>query len=141
MPTASDSFRGARMHRIILAITLLLLSAPAIASASSGLPAGFHECQHPVVTGVEVYGLKNVAVSTACPVALALSKWEPKRANAARLYGCHRKSADAAGFPYLKLHVFGGWRLSLTGRYKAFTMTKGAATFQVTGTDFPLNCS
>src|ERR1700722_11498886 len=103
------------MHRIILAMTLVL-SAPAIASASSGLPAGLHECQHPVVTGVEVYGLKSVAVRTACPVAIALSKWEPKRGNTARLYGCHRKSPDAAGFPYLKLHVFDGWRLSLTGR-------------------------
>jgi hypothetical protein len=128
------------MHRIILAMTLVL-SAPGIASASSGLPAGFHECQHPVVTGVEVYDLKSVTVSTACPVALALSKWEPKHDNAARLYGCHRKNPNAAGFPYLKMHVFDGWGLSLTGRYKAFTMTKGAASFQVTGTDFPLNCS
>ena len=129
------------MHRIALAITLLALSAPVAAHASSGLPVGLHECQHPVITGVEVYDLKSVKVSTACPVALALYKWEPKHDNAARLYGCHRKHPDAGGLPYLKLHSFDGWELSLTGRYKAFTMSKGAASFQVTGTDFPLSCS
>jgi hypothetical protein len=93
------------------------------------------------VTGVEVYDLKTVTVGAACPVALALSKWEPKHDNAARLYGCHRKNPNAAGSPYLKMHSFDGWNLSLTGRYKAFTMSKGAASFEVTGTDFPLNCS
>lgn len=134
------------MRRIILAITFLALAVPAlavpaVASAGSGLPPGFHECQHPVITGVEVYALKNIKASTACPVALALSKWEPKHQNASRLYGCHRTSPDAAGYPYLKLRVFNGWKLSLTGRYKAFTMSMGAASFEVTGTDFPLNCS
>ncbi|HEX3615279.1 MAG TPA: hypothetical protein VHU61_01995 [Solirubrobacteraceae bacterium] len=132
------------MPRIIVVIALLAsaaLTAPAVASASSGLPAGWHECQHPVVTGVEVYRLKSVKVGTACAVALALSKWEPKHKNASRLYGCHRKNADSAGYPYLKLHVFDGWKLSLTGRYGAFTMSQGAASFEVTGTDFPLNCS
>jgi hypothetical protein len=128
------------MHRIALLITLLALAAPAVADASSG-PAGFHECQHPVVTGVEVYSLKSVTAGTACPVALALYKWEPKHDNADRLYGCHRKNPNAPGFPYLKMHSFDGWHLSLTGRYKALTMSKGAASFEVTGTDFPLNCS
>jgi hypothetical protein len=129
------------MNRLVLAIALLALAAPAVASASSGLPAGWHECQHPVMTGVEVLSLKSVKASTACPVALALSKWEPKHDNADRLYGCHRKNPNAAGLPYLKLHAFDGWNLSLTGRYKAFTMSKGASSFEVTGTDFPLNCS
>lgn len=134
------------MRRIILAITLLAVSVPAlvvpgVAGAAGGLPPGFHECQRPAITGVEVYDLKNVKVSTACPVALALSKWEPKHGNASRLYGCHRTSPTAAGYPYLKLQVFDGWKLSLTGRYKAFTMSRGTAAFEVTGTDFPLNCS
>lgn len=129
------------MRRIVLALTLLALLAPAVARASNGLPAGFHECQHPVVTGVEVYGLKSVKVSTACPVALALYKWEPKHGNLAKLYGCHRKSPTVAGAPYLKMHAFDGWQLSLSGRYKEFTMSKGGASFKVTGTDFPLNCS
>jgi hypothetical protein len=134
------------MRRIIVTIALLAVAAvsvPAVAAASSVLPAGWHECQHPVVTGVEVLKLKSIKVSAACPVALALSRWEPKNGNADRLYGCHRKNADSAGYPYLKLHVFDGWQLSLTGPglYKAFTMSKGGASFEVTGTDFPLNCS
>jgi hypothetical protein len=129
------------MHRIIPALILLALLAPAAARASNGLPAGFHECQHPVVTGVEVSSLKAVKVSVACPVALALFKWEPQHGNTAKLYGCHRKSPNTGGLPYLKMHSFDGWRLSLTGRYKAFTMSKGAASFHVSGTDFPLNCS
>ena len=129
------------MLRIVLTLSLWALSAPAAAQASSGLPAGLHECQHPVMTGVEVYDLKGVRPATACPVALALFRWEPRHGNATRLYGCHRKRPAAAGYPYLKLRRFDGWSLSLTGRYKAFTMTRGSASFKVTGTDFPLNCS
>jgi hypothetical protein len=37
--------------------------------------------------------------------------------------------------------VFDGWRLSLSGRYQAFTMSQGPSSFEVTGTDFPLNCT
>jgi hypothetical protein len=102
-----------------------------------------HECQHPVMTGVEVYHLQGIRTAAACPVALALFSWETSsaaRQNA--LYGCNRPSRDAAGYPYLKLHMFRGWKLSLIGKpYGEFTMSRGRASFRVVGTDFPLNCT
>jgi len=40
--------------------------------------------------------------------------------------------------PYLRLHHFHGWRLSLT---PDFVMSRGRASFDVEGTDFPINCT
>ena len=75
-------------------------------------------------------------------MALELFAWETTGRHEATLYGCHRPNRNSAGYPYLKLHSFRGWRLSLRGRpYGAFTMSRGASSFEVTGTDFPLNCS
>lgn len=116
----------------------LVLFAPSGALASQH----FHECQKPVRTGVEVYKLHNISPATACPVALALFAWEassPARNRA--LYGCSRPKPEAAGYPYLRLHRFRGYRLSLTGKFRAFTMSRGRSSFQVSGTDFPLNCT
>jgi hypothetical protein len=112
---------------------------PAGASAS----ARRYECQKPVMTGVEVYGLHDVSAARACAPALALFAWEnASQAHAESLYGCHRPRPDEAGYPYLKLHSFEGWRLSLVGKpYGEFTMSRGASSFHVSGTDFPLNCS
>jgi hypothetical protein len=105
------------------------------------MPA-LHECQHPVVTGVEVYNLHAVTAETACPVALALYKWENKTGNGPKLYGCHYPHRNSGGYPYLRLHRFNGWKLSLVGKpYGSFTMSRGKSWFQVTGTDFPLNCT
>jgi hypothetical protein len=117
--------------------TLALL--PAGASAEARL----HECQKPVLTGVEVYGLHNVSTARACPVALALYAWENKSAaHIKALYGCHFPMPDAAGYPYLRLHSFHGWKLSLVGRpYGIFTMSSAGGSFHVGGTDFPLNCT
>jgi len=96
-----------------------------------------------VRTGVEVYGLRNVSSTRACPPALALYAWENGReAHAKALYGCHYPTPNAAGYPYLKLHSFHGWRLSLVGKpYGSFTMSRGTSSFHVGGTDFPLNCT
>jgi hypothetical protein len=102
-----------------------------------------YECQKPVRTGVEVYGLRNISVTHACPPALALFAWEnSSAAHAKNLYGCHYPKPNTAGYPYLKLHSFRGWKLSLLGRpYGLFTMSRGNRSFHVGGTDFPLNCT
>jgi hypothetical protein len=109
--------------------------------AALALPKTY-ECQKPVVTGVEVWGLHDVSTARACPVALALFKWENASASHARaLYGCRRPAPEEAGFPYLRLHEFRGWKLHFGGKYKEFTMSRGNSSFHVGGTDFPLNCT
>jgi hypothetical protein len=122
----------------VLTVLLCMLAAPVTASASKT-----YECQKPVMTGVEVSALHDISQSSACPPALALYAWEnAKPAHATELYGCHRKAPDQAGYPYLKLHSFRGFKLSLVGKpYGTFTMSRGASSFHVGGTDFPLNCS
>jgi len=91
------------------------LGALALPTAAPALPKYF-ECQKPVRTGVEVYGLHNIGKSRACPPALELFAWENARASHARaLYGCRRPKPGEAGLPYLKLHRFRGWSLSRRG--------------------------
>jgi hypothetical protein len=122
---------------------LVALIGLGISAGTASASAKTYECQKPVRTGVEVYGLRNISPARACPPALALFTWENDRESHARaLYGCHYPSPNTAGYPYLKLHHFRGWRLSLVGRpYGSFTMSRGSSSFHVGGTDFPLNCS
>lgn len=116
----------------------LLLFAPAGALAAPH----YHECQKPVRTGVEVYKLHNITAAGACPVALALFAWEySSTARTEALYGCARPKPEAPGYPYLRLHRFRGYEISLTGRFKEFTMSRGRSSFELSGTDFPLNCT
>jgi hypothetical protein len=128
-----------RLFAALAAALIALAAVPALSAASRT-----YECQKPVTTGVEVYGLRNISSALACPPALALYAWENdgEGAHARALYGCHFPKRDSAGYPYLKLHSFHGWRLSLAGRpYGLFTMSRGASSFHVGGTDFPLNCT
>jgi hypothetical protein len=69
----------------------------------------------------------------ACPVALALFHWESGEEHEAALYGCR-----GVIHPYLRLRSFEGWHLALT---PYFTMSREGASFAVSGTDFPINCS
>jgi hypothetical protein len=115
---------------VLTALADLLASAPAPAIQ-------YHECQHPVTTGVEVSQLRHVSVATACPPALALHKWEPKHEHMRKLYTC---AGPSPGKPVLKIHRFDGWTLSLVGKYRIFTMSRGASSFAVSGTDFPVIC-
>jgi len=120
--------------------TLAVLAAAALASLtlSSSAPAASPiECQHPVLTGVEVSHLKNVSSATACPVALALHSWENKGENGSKLYLC---AGGPQGKPVLELHSFDGWALSI-GRSGYFEMSRGRRSFDVSGTDFPLACN
>jgi hypothetical protein len=129
------------MRRHAVAIPLAVIVAaicPSMAVASQTF-----QCQKPVITGVEVFGLHNITAARACPVALDLFSWENSGSrHASTLYGCHRKSPGQAGYPYLKLRSFHGFKLSLLGKpYGIFTMSRGSSSFHVGGTDFPLNCS
>jgi hypothetical protein len=120
-----------------------VMAAGAAGPTVAGAEPRLHECQKPVVTGVEVYALRGgVGTAQACRLALALFSWENTDDHAAALYGCRRPHPNGVGYPYLRLRRFHRWKLSLTGRpYGAFTMSRGRRSFEVTGTDFPLNCS
>lgn len=126
-----------------IALAAMLVATVAASPAHGARTPKLYECQKPVRTGVEVYGLHNVSTAQACPVALALYSWENgSEAHAKALYGCRYPMPNSGGYPYLKLHHFHGWRLSLAGKpYGLFTMSRGNRSFHVGGTDFPLNCS
>ncbi len=127
-----------RLPGLLLALAVLALSAPGEAAASKR----YYECQKPLRTGVEVYDLHEVPAVRACPVALQLFAWESSSsADQSALYGCRRPKPEAAGYPYLRLRHFRGWRLSLRGTGQTFTMSRGERSFAVGGTDFPLNCT
>jgi hypothetical protein len=127
----------ARLSGLLLVVLAIAGSAPGPAAAK-----GFYECQKPLRTGVEVYGLHSISAQRACPVALELFAWESSSsADQHALYGCTRPKPEAAGYPYLRLHHFRGWKLTLRGAGKAFTMSRGQRSFALTGTDFPLNCT
>jgi hypothetical protein len=126
-----------------MGVLVALLAGAAASPAEAAVPSKTYECQKPVRTGVEVYGLHNISSARACPPALALFAWEnASAAHAMALYGCRYPMSNTAGFPYLKLHHFHGWKLSLAGLpYGDFTMSRGSSSFHVGGTDFPLNCT
>ncbi len=94
------------------------------------------ECQQPLVTGVEVYELRHISIGRACPVALALYRWEVDGRHRLSLYRCH-ELGQPRPHPHLRLQAFRGWRLSLTPN---FVMSRHGASFAVVGTGFPLDC-
>lgn len=130
--TALRSLRAHRSRHVALVGAVLLLASLSATNATARPPATV-ECQHPVMTGVEVYKLHHITSRRACPVALALFRWETTRNRESVLYGCH-----GIGHPYLRLHRFDGWTLALT---PDFVMSRGGASFAVGGTDFPINCT
>ena len=127
--TAAHS-RAANWACVALASAALLLASLCAGRASA---LAIVECQHPVMTGVEVYRLHHITSHSACPVALALFRWEITGSHERALYGCH-----GIGHPYLRLHSFHGWHLALT---PDFVMSRHGTSFAVGGTDFPINCT
>ena len=120
----------ARFSALIAAGILATIGMPVAARSDAST---YIECQHPVRTGVEVYRLHHITSRAACPVALALFRWEATGQRESSLYGCH-----GPGHAYLRTHHFHGWRLSLTPE---FVMSRNGASFAVGGTDFPVSCT
>jgi len=95
------------------------------------------ECQHPIVTGVEIYALRHISIARACPVALAFFRWEINGRHRLSLYRCH-ELGQRHPHPHLRLHTFRGWRLSLR---PDFVMSRRGASFAIAGIGFPIDCS
>jgi hypothetical protein len=125
----------ATLALLALAAVLMLAGAPARAAKPI-----VHECQHPLVTGEEAVNVKGVSVAEACKVVRALGTYLSKPANIRKLYECAGESAKQPGRPVLLMHEFEGWKLKLANGFN-FVMYKPGASFRVTGTDFPINCS
>ena len=118
------------------ALTGAVLSSSALAKpATPASTLKLIECQHPLITGEEVFNLKNVTAATACPVVLDLGHWEQIRGNIPKLYRC---AGPGKHTPVLKLHTFEGWSLAITNA--GFQMSRGHSSFDVGGTDFPVSC-
>jgi hypothetical protein len=115
----------------------LLHGGPARA-ASQGLT---RECQHPLTTGQEAVNIRGVDPKTACKTVRALARFISNGERPGRLYGCvGTHGGHTAGRPVLKIHRFEGWRLKIVQTY-GLQMSAGGGSFDVTGTDFPLNCT
>lgn len=117
------------------AAALLMLLAFTGASASAAKPKSY-ECQHPLVTGQEAVNPKGVTPQEACKVVRSLGTFLEKVPNIRKLYKC---TGPGGHTPVLKMTEFEGWKLKLQNY--AFIMYKPGASFRVTGTDFPVNCS
>jgi hypothetical protein len=130
-----------------LALTTAALAALALlcAAAIAGSPARAaakpksYGCQHPMTTGQEAVNVKGVSPREACKVVRALGRFLSKPANIEKLYECAGATRQHPGRPVLLMHEFEGWKLTLR-RYN-FIMHRPGASFRVTGTDFPVNCS
>lgn len=118
---------------------LLVLMQQHAANAKSS--ADSRECQHPLTTGQEAVNIKHVNPKTACKTVRALARFISNGTNYKRLYKCvGTHGGHTAGRPVLKIHRFEGWKLKVVHTY-GFQMSRGRGSFEVTGTDFPLNCS
>jgi len=106
-------------------------------SAYAGGATKSVECQHPLITGVEVWHLVHVSAATACPVAMKLYNWENKPGNMRKLFICKHPTG-----PVLVMHSFDGWELSITQSGRGnFQMARRQSSFYVGGTDFPVPCN
>src|ERR1700761_9717648 len=132
------SIRTAVAAAALAAAALLTLLALTGAPAAAAKPKSY-ECQHPVVTGQEAVNPKGVTPQEACKVVRSLGKFLEKVPNIRKLYECVGETRQHPGRPKLLLHEFEGWKLKLVNY--AFVMYKPGASFRVTGTDFPVNCT
>ncbi|MBS1678807.1 MAG: hypothetical protein JST08_15630 [Actinobacteria bacterium] len=135
MKTHHTHLRSAVAAAGLAAAALLAMLALTGAPAAAAKPK-IYECQHPVVTGMEAVNPKGVTPQEACKVVRSLGKFLSKPANIRKLYECKGAGGHT---PVLKMDEFEGWKLKLQN-YN-FIMYKPGASFRVTGTDFPVNCS
>jgi hypothetical protein len=117
--------------RVFVATTMSVLVCGFLSSQAGARTV---ECQHPLTTGMEAFNLKHASSATACRLVIALSKWN------AEWYVSKGASSNSVGTPVIKIHSFEGWKLTVPAR-SALRMSRGASSFQVEGTDFPINCS
>jgi hypothetical protein len=100
------------------------------------------ECQHPLTTGQEAVNIKGVSPAAACKVVRALGVYiyggGPNSYK--KIYECVGANARHPGTPKLTATEFEGWKLRLINGY-GLQLHKPGASFRVTGTDFPINCS
>ena len=126
------------LRSIAAAVVLAFAASGSLGSSAAQALPKLTECQHPTVTGEEAFHLKNVTAATACPVVRALAHWEyHPYTHIVKLYTCVGPMKHT---PKLVLHSFDGWKLSIT-RAGDFQMARGSSSFDVIGTDFPLNCT
>jgi hypothetical protein len=114
-----------------------LIALPGSPAAAAARPKSY-ECQHPLVTGQEAVNPKGITPKEACKVVRSLGKFLAKTGNIEKLYECKDATPKKPGRPVLLMDEFEGWKLKLYG-YN-FVMSKPAASFRVTGQDFPVNC-
>src|ERR1700761_8885960 len=119
-----------------LAATALLARLVLTGGSAAAAKPKSYECQHPLVTGQEAVNPKGVTPQEACVVVRSLGKFLSKVPNIRKLYVCKGPGGHT---PVLKMTEFEGWKLKLQNY--AFIMYKPGASFRVTGTDFPVNCS
>jgi hypothetical protein len=122
----------------LAALALLCIAALAGAPASDAAPKSY-ECQHPLTTGQEAVNVRGISPREACRVVRSLGRFLAKPGNIEALYECAGATPRKPGRPVLLMDEFEGWGLSLH-RYN-FVMHKPGASFRVTGTDFPIDCS
>jgi hypothetical protein len=143
MPTPSPriSPRPVLALAALLAAVWLLFAA---AQQSSAAPAsnGVHrQCQHPLVTGQEAINVEGISSREACRVVRSLARFMATgNGKSSPLFRCAGGNRNHPGRPVLKIHAFEGWSLKVVHEY-GFKMIRGRASFEVTGQDFPLNCS
>jgi hypothetical protein len=121
---------------VALAATALLALLVLTGGSAAAAKPKVYECQHPLVTGQEAVNPKGVTPKEACKVVLSLGKFLSSVPNIRKLYVCQGPGHHT---PVLKMTEFEGWKLKLQNY--AFIMFKPGASFRVTGTDFPVNCS
>ncbi len=131
-PTLKTALAAAALAAAALLALLALTAAPASAAGKNKS----YECQHPLVTGQEAVNPKGVTPQEACKVVRSLGKFLETSSNIRKLYVCKGPGNHT---PVLKMNEFEGWKLKLQNY--AFIMYKPGASFRVTGTDFPVNCS
>jgi hypothetical protein len=136
MNSHSTSLRTALAAAALAAAAFLALLALSGAPASAAGTNKSYECQHPLVTGQEAVNPKGVTPQEACKVVRSLGRFLEKVPNIRKLYKC---TGPGGHTPVLLMNEFEGWKLKLQNY--AFIMYKPGASFRVTGTDFPVNCS
>jgi len=128
---------GAALAAVALT-ALIALSGAAVGTAAAAGPK-YYECQHPLTTGEEAVNPKGISPKEACKVVRSLGSFLGKPGNIEKLYECRGATARKPGRPVLLMNEFEGWKLKLANY--DFIMYKPGASFRVTGTDFPVNCS